>query len=500
MPVFCYVAGMPKPDIQSMEECLTFDDVSLIPAYSEILPSQVDLRTSLSPYIELHAPLISAAMDTVTEHATAIAMAQSGGLGIIHKNMDSARQAEEVALVKRFEAAVVRHPLTVTPEQTIGEAISLMAAHRVSGFPVLSQGKVCGIVTKRDLRTAENLLAPIASVMTRKPICATSDTSTDKCRALMHEHRIEKLPLVSKEGKLEGLVTIKDLQKASTFSLAARDAQDRLLCGAAVGPSVDLEERAHLLVEAGADILAVDTAHGHSKSVIAAVKKLRDWFPSLSIWAGNIVTGEAADALADAGADVVKVGVGPGSICTTRIIAGVGVPQISAIFDVAKVTKRRGLGLVSDGGIKFSGDIVKALAAGAQAVMAGSLFAGTEEAPGERVLYQGRAFKVYRGMGSMGSMSRGSKDRYGQSDVEDMEKLVPQGIEGRIPFRGPLSATVHQLLGGIRAGLGYMGAKNIVELAKKSRFIRITNAGLRESHVHDVIITKEAPNYYMQSS
>jgi IMP dehydrogenase len=480
-------------------EGLTFDDVSLVPAYSEVLPSQVDVKTTLGRGLELKAPLMSAAMDTVTESQTAMAMAHFGGLGVIHKNMSPSRQAQEVSRVKRFEAGVVTNPITIDPQVTVGALSDLMKAHRVSGFPVIDQGKLCGIVTKRDLRFTEDFSKPVADVMTKEVIFAKEGSSVEHCRALMQEHRIEKLPLVDAKGHLKGLVTIKDLQNVLAYPNAARDAKGRLLCAAAVGPSVDLEERAHALVAAGVDVLVVDTAHGHSRSVIESVRRIRGWFPDLTLVAGNIVTAEAAEALADAGVDAVKVGIGPGSICTTRIVAGVGVPQISAVFDVAQVTRKRGISLISDGGIKFSGDVVKALAAGANAIMVGSLFAGTDEAPGEQVLYQGRTFKVYRGMGSLGAMAQGSKDRYGQADVADSDKFVPEGIEGRIPYRGPLSSTLYQLLGGLRSGMGYLGAADIGELQQNARFVRVTSAGLRESHVHDVIITKEAPNYYMQS-
>ncbi len=478
---------------------LTFDDVSLVPAYSEILPAQVDIASSLGPSLLLKAPLLSAAMDTVTESATAVTMAHMGGLGVIHKNMSIAKQTEEVTLVKRFEAGVVSHPLTIGPDTTIAEVMQLMKNHRVSGFPVTTNGKLCGIVTKRDLRFTEEMQVAVALVMTKNVVSAKEGTSAETCRALMQEHRIEKLPLVDSEGKLTGLVTIKDLQNVLAYPNAVRDSRGRLLCAAALGVSQDLEARAHALVAAGVDALVVDAAHGHSLAVIKSVKNLRQWFPDLTIVAGNIVTGEGALALADAGANAVKVGIGPGSICTTRIVAGVGVPQISAVMEVAKVTKRKGISLISDGGIKYSGDMVKALAAGANLIMVGSLLAGTDEAPGEQVLYQGRTFKVYRGMGSLGAMAQGSKDRYGQADVTESGKFVPEGIEGRIPYRGPLSSTVYQLMGGLRSGMGYLGAANIAELQQKAKFVQVTSSGLRESHVHDVIITKEAPNYYSKS-
>ncbi len=478
---------------------LTFDDVSLVPAYSEILPAEVDIVSSLSPDILLKSPLLSAAMDTVTESATAVTMAHMGGLGVIHKNISIAKQAEEVVLVKRFEAGVVSHPLTIGPDTTVAEVMQLMKNHHVSGFPVTNNGKLCGIVTKRDLRFTEETRVAVSSVMTKNVVSAKEGTSAEVCRALMQEHRIEKLPLVDHEGMLTGLVTIKDLQTVLAFPNAVRDGRGRLLCAAALGVGQDLEARAHALVAAGVDVLVVDSAHGHSLAVINSVKKLRHWFPDMSIVAGNIVTSEGALALADAGVNAVKVGIGPGSICTTRIVAGVGVPQISAIMDVAKVAKRKGIALISDGGIKYSGDIVKALAAGANLIMIGSLLAGTDEAPGEQILYQGRTFKVYRGMGSLGAMAEGSKDRYGQADVTESGKFVPEGIEGRIPYRGPLSAIVYQLTGGLRSGMGYLGAANISELQQKAKFVQVTSSGLRESHVHDVIITKESPNYYSKS-
>jgi IMP dehydrogenase len=478
---------------------LTFDDVSLLPAYSEILPAQVDTVSFLSPTISLKIPLLSAAMDTVTESGTAVTMAHMGGLGVIHKNMSIAKQTEEVNLVKRFEAGVVSHPLTIGLNTTVDEVMLLMRNHRVSGFPVTDNGKLCGIVTKRDLRFTEETRTAVYQVMTKNVVSAKEGTSAEACRALMQEHRIEKLPLVDSEGRLVGLVTIKDLQTVLAFPNAVRDVRGRLLCAAALGVGQDLEARAHALVVAGVDALVVDSAHGHSLSVINAVKKLRQWFPAMTIVAGNIVTGEGALALAEAGADAVKVGIGPGSICTTRIVAGVGVPQISAVMDVHKVTKRKGIALISDGGIKYSGDMVKALAAGANLIMVGSLLAGTDESPGEQILYQGRTFKVYRGMGSLGAMTEGSKDRYGQADVTESGKFVPEGIEGRIPYRGPLSATVYQMMGGVRSGMGYLGAANITELQQKAKFVQVTSSGLRESHVHDVIITKESPNYYSKS-
>ncbi|MDA0712696.1 MAG: IMP dehydrogenase [bacterium] len=477
---------------------LTFDDVSLIPGYSEILPAKVDVSTRLGPFL-LKAPLLSAAMDTVTEGVTAVAMAHLGGLGIIHKNMTIADQAAEVGLVKRFEAGIVSHPVTIGQKSTVAEVLTLMEKHKVSGFPVVAEGKLCGIVTKRDLRFAGGDATLVKSIMTKKVVFAEEGTSAEDCRELMQEHRIEKLPLIDKKGRLAGLVTLKDLQNVLAYPDAVRDSKGRLLCGAAVGPGPDLEERSKALVAQGVDVLVMDTAHGHSLAVIESVKKLRKWFPKITLVAGNIVTANAATALADAGVDAVKVGIGPGSICTTRVIAGVGVPQLTAILEVAKVTKKRDIALIADGGIKYSGDVVKALAAGANLVMIGSLFAGCDESPGEQLLYQGRVFKVYRGMGSAGAMSQGSKDRYSQSGITDMGKFVPEGIEGRIPYRGSLASIIYQLIGGLRSGMGYLGAANFSELHEKAQFVQITSSGLRESHVHDVVITKESPNYRVDS-
>lgn len=474
---------------------LTFDDVSLVPGYSEILPSQVDVSTQLGKNLKLPLPILSAAMDTVTESQTAITMAQNGGIGIIHKNSTIEYQAKEVKRVKKFEAGVVFDPVVISRTATVEEALNLMNHHGIGGFPVVEDGLLVGIVTRRDLRFAANNTDAIERHMTTNVITAEKDSDPAKCFALMRQHKIEKLPLVNKQGALQGLVTVRDLQKINTAPQAVRDQQGRLLCGAAIGPGDDLEARAQALVEAGVDVLVLDTAHGHSKKVAEAVEKVRAWYPDIFIIAGNIVTKEAAEMLIKAGANAVKVGVGPGSICTTRIVSGVGVPQFSAIMEVAQVTKKMGATLIADGGIKFSGDMVKAIAAGADAIMVGSLFAGTEEAPGERVLFQGRAFKVYRGMGSLDAMQSGSKDRYAQSDVSETSKLVPEGIEGRVPYRGPLSAVIYQLVGGMRTGMGYVGSRTIAELHEKARFVSVTAMGLRESHVHDVTITKEAPNY-----
>ena len=485
-------------DLPVILEALTFDDVSLVPVRSEVLPHDVDTGTTLGRGIELKIPLLSAAMDTVTEASTAIAMAQVGGLGVIHKNLTPERQAGMVRRVKKYEAGVVRDPITLPPDAPVSEAYALMERHGVSGFPVVDGERLVGIVTQRDLRLARDASAQVASLMSTQLVTAPEGVPRDESLALLHKHRIEKLLLVDEAGRLRGLVTMKDLQKVEDYPSAARDSQSRLLAAAAVGPAQDLEARAHALVEAGVDVLVVDTAHGHSQGVLDAVKRLRGWFPELCLVAGNIATAEAVDDLADAGADCVKIGIGPGSICTTRVVAGVGVPQITAILEAGRAARRRGVRTIADGGIKYSGDIVKALSAGADCAMVGSLLAGTEEAPGEVVLYQGRSFKVYRGMGSLGAMEQGSRDRYGQADVRDAKKLVPEGIEGRVPYRGPLSATLYQLVGGLRSGMGYLGARTLGDLRARARFVRVTSAGLRESHVHDVIITKEAPNYRIE--
>ena len=485
-------------DVPAIPDALTFDDVSLVPMHSEVLPHEVDTKTHLGGGIILNVPLLSAAMDTVTESDTAIAVAQVGGLGVIHKNLTPKRQADMVRRVKKYEAGIVRDPITLPPDAPISQARTLMARHGVSGFPVVEDGKLVGIVTHRDLRLAHDRDVAVSSLMSTQLITASEDVPRDESLALLNKHRIEKLLLVDNQGALRGLVTLKDLQKVEEYPSAARDGQGRLLAAAAVGPGGDLETRSHALVEAGADVLVVDTAHGHSKGVLDAVRMLRNWFPDLCIIAGNIATPAAAKDLADAGADCVKIGIGPGSICTTRVVAGVGVPQVTAILQTAAAARENGICSIADGGVKFSGDIVKALAAGADSVMVGSLLAGTEEAPGEVVLYQGRSFKVYRGMGSLGAMEQGSKDRYGQASVQDNKKLVPEGIEGRVPYRGPVGATLYQLLGGLRAGMGYLGAQTLRDLRERAQFVRVSASGLRESHVHDVIITKEAPNYRLE--
>ncbi|SDX27366.1 inosine-5'-monophosphate dehydrogenase [Marininema mesophilum] len=476
------------------KEGLTFDDVLLVPAKSEILPRDTDLSTRLSDRIRLNTPLISAGMDTVTEASMAIAMARQGGMGIIHKNMGVHEQAEEVDRVKRSESGVITNPFYLHPHHQVYDAEALMAKYRISGVPIVDEKKILvGILTNRDLRFIHDYSIPIEQVMTKENLVTASVGTTMKdAEESLQRHKIEKLPLVDEEGHLKGLITIKDIEKATLFPHSAKDAQGRLLVGAAVGVAEDTVERAAALVAAEVDVLTVDTAHGHSQGVLDTIKALRGEYPDLLIIAGNVATGDGTRALIEAGASVVKVGIGPGSICTTRVVAGIGVPQITAVYDCASVARQYGVPIIADGGIRFSGDIVKALAAGADIVMMGSMFAGTEESPGETEIYQGRQFKVYRGMGSIGAMKAGSKDRYFQ---ENEQKLVPEGIEGRVPYKGPLADTVYQLMGGLRAGMGYCGTRNLIELKNNTRFIRITNASLRESHPHDVHITKEAPNY-----
>ena len=479
---------------------LTFDDVLLIPAHSQVLPKEVDLTTQLTKTITLNIPLLSAAMDTVTESRAAIAMAREGGLGIIHKNMSPKAQATEVDQVKKSESGMIVDPITMGPDQKIYEALAVMKKYRISGVPVTQDGKLVGIMTNRDLRFETNLDQPIAAVMTKeKLVTVPPGTTLEEAKYHLHEHRIEKLLVVDDDFVLQGLITIKDIEKVRKYPNSCKDDLGRLRVGAAVGVGADLDERAAALVAAGVDLLVVDTAHGHSQGVIDTIARLRKNYPEVQLMAGNIATGAAAQALIDVGVDAVKVGIGPGSICTTRVVAGVGVPQISAIQNVAKVTHAAGIPLIADGGIKFSGDLPKAIVAGADIIMIGSLFAGTEESPGEMILYQGRTYKSYRGMGSLGAMKKGSKDRYFQAEEQDT-KLVPEGIEGRVPYRGPLSDNIHQLIGGLRSGMGYTGCRTISELQQKGEFVRITNAGLRESHVHDVIITQEAPNYRIERS
>jgi len=479
---------------------LTFDDVLLVPAHSQVLPKEVDLTTRLTRTITLNIPLLSAAMDTVTESRAAIAMAREGGLGIIHKNMSPKSQATEVDQVKKSESGMIVDPITMAPDQKIFEALAVMKKYRISGVPVTKNGLLVGIMTNRDLRFETNLDQPIADVMTKeKLVTVPPGTTLEEAKYHLHEHRIEKLLVVDDDFVLKGLITIKDIEKVRKYPNSCKDDLGRLRVGAALGVGDDLDERAAALVAAGVDLLVVDTAHGHSQGVIDTIAQLRSNFPDVQLMAGNIATGAAAKALIDVGVDAVKVGIGPGSICTTRVVAGVGVPQISAIQNVAKVAHAAGIPLVADGGIKFSGDLPKAIVAGADIIMIGSLFAGTEESPGETILYQGRTYKSYRGMGSLGAMKKGSKDRYFQAEEQDT-KLVPEGIEGRVPYRGPLSDNIHQLIGGLRSGMGYTGCRTIQELQQKGEFVRITNAGLRESHVHDVIITQEAPNYRIERS
>jgi IMP dehydrogenase len=476
---------------------LAYDDVLLVPQHSEILPHEAKLETQFTRHLKLKIPLVSAAMDTVTEAKAAIIMAQAGGIGIIHKNLSALDQAEEVRLVKKSESGIVKDPVTVSPDATIGDVTLIMKREKFSGFPVVENGRLVGIITGRDLRFERNPKRLVREVMTQDVITCSKNTTPDEAVEILHKHRIEKLPVLDADKTLIGMYTVKDIVKSKTFPNASKDSSGRLLVGAAVGAGGDYVERAEALIKAGVDVIIVDTAHGHSQGVINAVRHLRDKFAahSFDIIAGNVATPAAVRALVEAGADAVKVGIGPGSICTTRIVAGIGVPQFTAVMDCAAEGRRLGVPIIADGGIKFSGDIVKALAAGAETVMIGSLFAGTDEAPGELIIYQGKSYKQYRGMGSLGAMRKGSRDRYFQGDVEDPGKLVPEGIEGRIPYRGTLSDTIYQLLGGIRSAMGYCGARTIAELHQRADFVQITSAGLRESHVHDVYITREAPNY-----
>jgi IMP dehydrogenase len=476
---------------------LTFDDVLLLPAESDVLPRQVDVSAQLTRNIRLGIPIVSAAMDTVTEARTAIAMAQAGGMGFIHKNLTVAQQALEVTKVKKYESGMVVDPVTIEPDARLHQALDLMQKHDISGIPVTRRGRLVGILTNRDIRFERNLDQKVEDVMTRDLITCREGITQDEAKELLHKNRIEKLLVVDEKYELKGLITIKDIEKTRQHPYAAKDAQGRLLVGAAVGVGPDRDERVHALLRAGCDVVCIDTAHGHSKGVVEAVRQVKTNFKAIELVAGNVATGEGASALCEAGVDAVKVGIGPGSICTTRVVAGVGVPQISAVDACVRAASRFGVPCISDGGVKYSGDIVKAIAAGAHSVMIGSLFAGTEEAPGEVILYQGRSYKSYRGMGSLGAMKQGSKDRYFQSAEEDM-KLVPEGIEGRVPYKGPLAMNVHQLAGGLRAGMGYVGCRTIDELRTRARFVRITQAGLRESHVHDVQVTQEAPNYRVE--
>ena len=482
-----------------LREALTFDDVLLVPAESEVIPKDVDVRCHLTANITLAIPILSSAMDTVTEAPTAICMAREGGLGVIHKNMTIDEQALEVTKVKKAETGVVIDPVTIDPDQKLFSALELMRRHEISGLPVVGRdGRPVGILTNRDVRFERNLDQLVRDVMTTNLITAPEGMSLEGSKELLHKNRIEKLLVIDSAGKLRGLITIKDIEKAQQHPFAAKDDLGRLRVGAAVTTAPDLQARVAGLLHAGCDVICVDTAHGHSKLVLAAVAEVRKTFPKAEIIAGNVATAEGALALAKAGANAVKVGMGPGSICTTRVVAGIGVPQITAVSDCARALAKTDVRVVSDGGVKYSGDMVKAIAAGAHTVMIGSLFAGTDEAPGEIILYQGRSYKLYRGMGSVGAMREGSKDRYFQSDVTTEAKLVPEGIEGRVPYRGSLSQSIYQLIGGLRSGMGYCGCKTLDEMRTKTRFIKITTPGLRESHVHDVIITKEAPNYRVE--
>lgn len=483
-----------------IQEALTFDDVLLQPEYSEVLPREVSLASKLTAEISLNIPLVAAAMDTVTEARLAITLAQEGGIGIVHKNMTPEAQAREVLHVKKYESGIITDPITVTPDKTIREVIELTRRKNISGVPVVDgKDDLVGIVTHRDLRFETQLDAPVSSVMTPKERLVTvrEGASKEEVLLLLHKHRIEKVLVVNGAFKLRGMITVKDYQKAKEFPLAAKDERGALRVGAAVGTGPDTDERVEALVAAGVDVIVVDTSHGHSRGVIQRVKRVKTAFPGIQVIGGNIVTADAARALVEAGADAVKVGIGPGSICTTRVVAGVGVPQITAVSNVARELASSGIPLIADGGIRYSGDIAKAIVAGASSVMLGGLFAGTEESPGEVELYQGRSYKAYRGMGSLGAMAQdnGSKDRYFQDATDEVEKLVPEGIEGRVPYKGSMVAIVHQLMGGVRSAMGYTGCANIEEMRSKPRFVRITNAGVRESHVHDVTITKEAPNY-----
>ena len=482
------------------QQALTFDDVLLVPGHSTILPKDVSLKTQLTQNISLNLPLVSAAMDTVTESSLAIALAEQGGLGVIHKNMTPELQAEHVSKVKRFESGVVNDPITINPNMTVKEVMQITQKHKISGLPVLLNEKIVGIVTNRDLRFEENLDQPVKNVMTPRERLVTVKEGADKdeIMRLLHQHRLERLLVIDKNDTLKGLITVKDIQKSSDHPNACKDQDERLRVGAAVGVSDDTEKRVELLIDAGVDLIVVDTAHGHSKGVLDRIKWIKNHFSSTEVIGGNIATADAAKALIDHGANGVKVGIGPGSICTTRIVAGVGVPQITAISNVAEALHKNNIPFIADGGIRYSGDIAKAIAAGASSVMLGGMFAGTEEAPGEVELYQGRSYKSYRGMGSIGAMQKGSSDRYFQDSENNAENLVPEGIEGRVPYKGSVVDVIHQLMGGLRASMGYVGADSIKNMHSKSNLVHITNAGIKESHVHDVQITKEAPNYRVE--
>jgi IMP dehydrogenase len=479
---------------QELREGLTFDDVLLLPQFSDLLPSNCDVSTALTPKIRLRIPLVSSPMDTVTESRSAIAIAQMGGIGFIHRNLSIEQQAAEVAAVKKFESGMIADPITVHPEQKIGDALAIMERHRISGLPVIIDERLVGILTSRDLRFERRPDRPVREVMTTRVVTARPGISLEDAKEILQAHRIEKLPLVDDHNRLRGLITVKDMDKATRHPYSSKDGMGRLRVGAAIGVGPEREERAAALRRAGADALVIDTAHGHSQNVIDALRATKLECPGLEVVAGSIATAEAAKALLDAGADALRVGMGPGSICTTRMVSGVGVPQITAIMDCVAVAGPRNVPVMADGGIRFSGDITKALAAGAATVMIGSLFAGTEESPGETILYQGRTYKLYRGMGSLGAMTERMRDRYGQTEVA-AGKLVPEGIEGRVPHRGALASNIEQLIGGLQAGMGYIGASNLVELCRRAKFIRVSDAGQRESHVHDVYISQEAPNY-----
>jgi IMP dehydrogenase len=482
-----------------IEEALTFDDVLLVPAHSKILPSESNVQTRLTRQIDLNIPIISAAMDTVTDSELAIAIAREGGIGIIHKNMTSTEQAAEVDRVKRSESGMILDPITLTPDQPIGEALNVMEHYKISGIPLVKGTHLIGIITNRDLRFEDNLERPISDLMTKDNlITAPEGTTLDQAKQILQKHRIEKLLIVDKKNNLKGLITVKDIQKKAKYPNACKDDHGRLRVGAAIGVGKSALERAEILIDSKVDVIVIDTAHGHSQSVLDTIKQFKSLFQDVSLIAGNVATGDAAKAIVECGADGIKVGIGPGSICTTRVVTGVGVPQIYAVVSVSKAVKDTSIPIISDGGIKFTGDIPKAIVAGADSVMIGSLFAGTTESPGETILLDGRRYKQVRGMGSLGAMSEGSKDRYFQESVVEKEKFVPEGIEGRVPYRGPLSDTIYQMVGGLRSAMGYTGCRNIKDLKEKAKFIKITNAGLTESHPHDVEITKESPNYRMR--
>ncbi len=482
------------------EYALTFDDILLVPQYSDIVPSEIATETFFARDLKLKMPILSAAMDTVTENKIARVMAQHGGLGVIHKNMDIESQVLEVERVKKYESGMIMDPITLGPDRPVSEALELMKKYSISGVPITVDGELIGILTNRDLRFETNVYQPIRNIMTGKEklVTAPVGTTLEQAKEALHKHRIEKLPVVDERNQLRGLITIKDIEKAKSFPQATKDSHGRLFVGAAVGVDATSKERAEALVAGGVDLLCVDTAHGHSKNVVSMVAYLHQRYPDVMIVAGNVVTAEATEKLFEVGADVVKVGVGPGSICTTRVVSGVGMPQISAVVECSEVARKMGRSVIADGGIKFSGDLTKALALGANSVMIGNLLAGSDESPGETILYQGRTYKVYRGMGSLGAMQMGSKDRYAQTDVTELDKLVPEGIEGKVPYRGSASGILHQLVGGLRSGMGYLGAANVQHLQQKARWVRVTPQGLRESHVHDVSITKEAPNYRLE--